>query len=452
MKFDTLFYKRLFSLAIPIILQSLISSSLNMLDVMMVGQLGETTVAAVGLGNQIFFLFFFILFGIGSGSGVFTAQLWGKGDISSIRKVLGASLTMSVAASLLFGFLAIVIPATSLSVYTRDQAVIDLGVKYLQIVGPSYILTAITYSYASTMRSTGNVRPPTAINALAIIIKTALNYLLINGHLGFPALGITGAAIATTAARTLECLLLVGYTYLSHAPTAATPRELFSYKGSFLVNFLKIALPVVINESLWSLGISTYNSIYAHISTQSVAAVQIASTVENIAFAIFIGISDATGILIGNRIGAHEEDTAYAYAKRSLTMTTIGAILMGGLIYLLSPAILNIYNVSPEVRLYARNILIVASTMLWVRVSNMTLVVGVLRSGGDTRFAMLVDGGGMWIVGVPSALLAANVFHLPVHFVYLMVMSEELVKYCISLWRFRSRKWIRNVSQSVSPG
>lgn len=447
---DRTFYKRLLTLAVPIILQNLISSSLNLVDVMMVGQLGETTVAATGLANQIFFLFFFLLFGISSGSGVFTAQLWGKGDIPSIRKVLGASLTMGIAGSLFFGFLAVVIPATALSVYTKDQAVIDLGVKYLRIVGPSYILTAITYSYAATLRSTGNVRPPTMINALAIILKTLLNFLLINGNLGFPALGITGAAIATTIARSIECILLLAYTYISRAPTAATPRELFSYKGIFLVNFLKVAFPVVINESLWSLGISTYNSIYAHISTQSIAAVQIASTVENIAFAIFIGISDATGILIGNRIGAHEEEVAYTYARRSLILSTIGAILMGGAIYLLSPYILNIYNVSPEVRQYARSILIVMSTMLWIRVSNMTLIVGVLRSGGDTRFAMFVDGGGMWMIGVPSALLAAYVFHLPVHLVYLVLMSEELFKYAISLWRFRTRKWIRNVSQSVS--
>jgi len=449
MKLDRSFYARLLALAVPIIIQNFISSSLNLFDVLMIGQLGEVTVAAVGLSNQIFFLLMFLLFGISSGAGVFTAQLWGKGDVPSIHRVMGISLAMGLTGSLFFSFMAIVLPQVSLSIYTNDPAVIQAGLGYLRLSGLSYPMTAISFTYAATLRSTGNTRPPMFVSAITISLKTLLNYLLIFGHLGLPAMGIQGAALSTVIARTLECLLLLGYTYLRRAPTAAPLHRLIAFQRSFVVNFLKIAFPVVINEMLWSLGISTYNAIYAHISTEAAAAIQIAGTIENLAFVIFIGISDATGILVGNKIGAQEQDTAYTYARRSLTLGAGGAMLIGACIYLLSGNILSLYKVSPEVLDYARRILLVMAFVLWIRVSNMTAIVGILRSGGDTRFSMFLDGGTMWVVGVPSALLAAFVFHLPVYWVYLVIMSEELVKFSVSLWRFRSRRWIHNISQTV---
>ncbi len=449
MKLDRTFYTRLLALAVPIMIQSFVSSSLNLLDVLMIGQLGEISVAAVGLSNQVFFLLVFLLFGISSGAGVFTAQLWGKGDVPSIHRVMGIGLVMGVGGSLFFSFMALVLPHVALNIYTNDPAVIQTGSGYLRIAGWSYPLTAISFIYAATLRSTGNTRPPMFVSAIALSLKTLLNYLLIFGYLGMPEMGIRGAALATVIARSLECLLLIGYTYLSRAPTAAALRTLFTFQRNFVTTFLKIALPVVINEMLWSLGISTYNAIYAHISTESAAAIQIASTIESLAFVIFIGISDATGILVGNKIGAQENETAYHYGRRSLTLVVIGAMLMGVCIYLLSGSILSLYKVSPQVLEYTRNILLVMAGALWIRVSNMTAIVGILRSGGDTVFSMFLDGGTMWVVGVPSALLAAFVFHLPVHWVYLVIMSEELVKFFISLWRFRSGRWVHNISQSV---
>jgi len=443
------FYSRLFSLAIPIIAQTFISSSLNLLDVLMIGQLGETSVASVGLANQVFFLLQFLLFGINSGAAVFTAQLWGKGDVPNIRRVLGIGLTMGVSGGLLFGAIALLAPETALSIYTQDPAVKELGSSYLRTVGYSYPLMALTFGYASVLRSTGNVRPPMMVSIIALSIKTMLNYLLIFGNLGFPELGVQGAALSTAIARTLECIMMLSYTYIKRLPTAGTPRELFSFERKFVWTYLKIAFPVVINEVLWSMGISAYNAVYGHIGTEAIAAINIASTIESLAFVIFIGISDATGILVGNQIGAKDEPGAFETAGRSIRLAVLGAMLMGGVIFVISGPMLTLYNVAPEVKLFARSILTIQACLLWVRVSNMTLIVGVLRSGGDTRFSMFLDGVMMWIVGVPSALLGAFVFHLPVYWVYLMVMSEELLKFVLSLLRYRSKKWIHNVSQAV---
>jgi len=442
--------KYLLALALPIMLQNFISSSLNLVDVLMIGQLGETTIAAVGLANQIFFLFYFMLFGITTGSGVFSAQLWGKGDVTSIRKVLGLCLLMGLTGGLFFTVVALFFPQVALGIYTQDAAVIELGSRYLRIIGWSYLSTAVTTSFSATLRSTGQVRLPMAISVFAIALKTSLNYCLIFGNLGFPQMGIEGAAIATGIARTLEMAFLVGFAYRLRTPVAGRVKEFLGFNRSFVKVFLITALPVVVNEMLWSLGITTYNAIYAHIGTESIAAINICSTVESLAFVIFIGISDATGIIIGNKIGAGDEQTAVETAKRSLIMATGLAILIGSLVFLISEPLLTMYNISAEAREIARSVLTVLSLALWVRISNMIIIVGVLRSGGDTRFGFILDAGVMWSIGVPSAFLGAFVFHLPAYWVYALVLSEEFVKYIIGLRRFNSRKWIHNLSNSVT--
>ncbi len=447
---DRTFYRTLFQIALPIILQNFMSASLNLVDVAMLGQMGETTVAAAGLANQISFLLTFVLFGISSGAAVFTAQLWGKRDVAAIRKVLGVCLSMGMAGGLVFTIIALGFPEAALSIYSSDPAVILAGSHYLRIVGFSYILTAITFSFASVVRTTGNVRLPMAVSIFSLALKTLLNFGLIFGNFGLPQLGILGAALSTTVARLVECSLLLILSYRQRTPAAGHPRELFGFDRTFVTTFLKISLPVVFNETLWALGITTYNAVYGHIGTESIAAVNIAGTIENLAFALFIGISDACGILIGNKIGAGEENTAFQLARRTLTIAISGAILMGGLILLGSGAIISLYKVSPTSAAYAQKILLVMAFLFWVRISNMTLIVGVLRSGGDTRFGFLMDAGTMWVIGVPTALLSAFVFHLEVHWVYLIIMSEEMVKFFIAWWRFRSRRWIHNVTRAVS--
>lgn len=450
-QFDRPFLRALFTLALPIIVQNGISASLNAIDVMMLGQMGEVPVASVGLANQVFFLLTFMLFGVSSGAAIFSAQYWGKGDLAGIRRVLGLALMLNSAAALFFMVAALALPSQVLAIYTADPAVIATGTGYLRIAGWSYLLTAVSFSFASTLRATGNVRLPMMASVLAISFKTGLSYVLIFGKLGFPAMGVEGAALATLLARVLECTVLVIAAYRSKSPAAARLHELLDIRRDFLASFLKLAMPVAVNETLWSLGISVYNLAYARIGTESIAAVNIAGTIESLAFVIFIGISDATGILIGNRIGAGEQDTAFEYARRSLTLGTLAALGVGVLILVLRGPLLTLYAVSPQALGYANRILLVMGFTLWVRISNMTLIVGILRSGGDTRFGLLLDIGTVWAIGVPLALLGAFVLHLPVYWVYLMVMSEEVIKYVWALRRFHSGRWMRDVTVLGQP-
>ncbi len=446
---DRFYYTTLLRISLPIVAQNLITSSLNLIDVAMIGQLGETAIASVGLANQIFFLLMLMLFGTYSGVGVFTAQLWGKGDRQGIHKVLGIGLGIGLTGSFLFSLLALGAPRTALGLYTQDPAVIATGASYLRIVGWAYMIFAVTAAFSSILRNTGFVRVPMVVSITALSLKTLLNFGLIFGNFGLPKLGVEGAAIATLVARLLECVLMLSVSYLRKLPPAAKLRELVGFDRAFLTRVLKTSLPVLVNETLWSFGITTYNMVYGHIGTDAVAAVNIVASIENLAFVIFMGVSEATGIMIGHRIGAGEEHRAFGYARQTLIMSTIGAIMLGGTLILLSDFILSFYKLSDASLANAQNILRVIGSLLWIRVGNMTIIVGVLRAGGDTRFSMILDAGTVWFVGVPMAIIGGLVLHLPIYVVYLMVMCEEMVKWGIGIWRVASKRWINNLVQAA---
>lgn len=443
---DRAFFAALLKIALPITIQQLALSLLNATDVLLIGQLGETAVAAVGLANQVFFLLNLLLFGIISGSAIFTAQFWGRRDLVGIRQVLGISLLLAVTGSLGFTLLAVLAPEHALRIYTGDPAVIAQGGRYLRVVGLSYVVTAITYAYSAVLRSTEHVRLPTAVSVTALSLKTALGYLLIFGHLGLPQMGVVGAAAATCIARYGECAALLALAYTRRTPAAARPRELLGADWAFVRRFLITTAPVVLEEVVWSLGITSYNAIYARIGTDAVAAINIATTIEGLAFVTFIGLGNSAAIMIGNRIGAGETAQASTYAGRFLRLAILVGVVAGGLILVGSGPILSLYKITPETRAAAQAVLVVMACVLWARASNMVMIVGIMRSGADTRFAFVADVTPLWLVGIPLALTGAFILHLPIPLVYVLVMCDELSKFFISAWRVRSGRWIHRVA------
>ena len=443
---DAEYFREVRRIALPIIAQQAMFSLLNMLGVIFVGQKGDASVAAVGLAGQIAFLLNLVHFGIISGAAMFTAQFWGKQDIPNLRRVLGLCLLLAISASLIFFALAQLFPSQILRVYSNDAEVIALGTEYIRTFSWTFLFFAITFSYALVMRSTGNVILPTMVGVGALFISTFLSYSLIFGEFGLPELGIQGAAVAAVIARFLECVTLLIITYKTKSPVAASFRELTSFDKAFFGRVIKPMLPVILNELFWSLGITTYNIIYGRMGTQAYAAMNIVATIEQVAFVVFIGVSNATSVLVGNRIGAGKEDEAYVYAGRSLGIGILGGLFLGLALQLVKAPLLSLYNVSPEVIQNAGYIINVVTLFLWVRVNNMTTVVGILRAGGDTRFSLFLDGIIIWLVGVPMAYLAAFVLELPVYFVYLFAMSEEATKWILGVRRYLSRKWINNLT------
>ncbi len=442
---DRSFYTSLLALALPISAQQLAMNALNAVDVLMIGQLGDTAVAAVGLANQVYFLMSLFLFGVGSGSVVFAAQFWGRGDLPNLRRTLGLALLIGIGGSALFSLAAVAMPQTVLGLYSEDPAVIEAGGRYLQVVGLCYIPIAVTTIFAMILRSTRNVKVPMAVTIGALSLKTALAYILIFGRFGLPALGIMGGALATCVARLLECVAMLSVVYLGRLPVAAKFNEMFRVSRGFLARFARTSLPVVLNEMLWSFGVTTYSVVYAHIGTHSLAAVNIASTIESIALVPFIGLGNACAILLGNYIGAGDATNASTYARRFLILTVSGGLFVGTLILAISGSVMRLYQISPDAQEYARRVLIVISAALWLKAANMVMIVGILRSGGDTRFALFADTVPLWTIGVPLALIGAFVLHLPVYWVVLMVMADEATKFAISLWRVISGRWINNV-------
>ena len=443
---DKDFIRKMLSLAIPVAFQQFISAALNMVDVLMVGQLGEASIAALGLANQIFFLYILFLFGVTSGTAIFSAQFWGKGDVESIRKVLGISLSVAVLVGTLFTLAATLIPETLIRFYTNDTEVIALASSYLRIVGLSYIFTAIVTSYHAIYRSITWVKLTVGISVTALILKSALGYMLIFGIGGFPPLGVRGAAIATGLGWVFQFILILILTYTRKTPLAANPLTFFDFDRVFLMRVLKTAMPAAINEVFWSVGITTYNAVYAHISTGAIAAVQINATIEEITFVLFIGLGNACAIMIGNEIGAGEQDTAFEHSRRYLIIVVLLAFLLGIVVLFIREPIIGLYNISTTVAESAYRLMTVFAFTAWLRAINFILFIGALRAGGDTKFAMFMEIFSIWVIGVPAALIGGFILHLPVQGVYLMVLSEELVKAVIIFRRYRSRKWIHDLA------
>lgn len=454
---DPDYYRVLFRLAMPIALQNLISSSLTMIAVLFIGQLGETAVASVSLANQVFFLLNLMVFGVVSGCSIFIAQLWGKKDVHNIRRVVSLTFKLAISVAIFFTALGFFFPQTVLHIYSNDPEVIARGGRFLHIICWTYIFFAITMVLSSASRSTGNVRLPLFVSTSALGIEVLLAFPLIFGvkAIGFPALGIDGFAIAALVARILECGALLFFTYRNKEnPIRVGLRELFEWDWKFNVAVLKPVLPVIGNETLWSFGITAYNAIYGHISTDAVAAMNMVATIDQLAFVIFLGMGTATSIMVGNLIGRGENDRAFTYGGRSLSLQMLGAMLMGVIVYLFGPYIFNLYKVSSEVVESARAILTVMSMGMWIRASNHVIILGILRAGGDTRFSLILDGLVIWCIGVPAAALGAFVFGLPIYYVYALTLTEEAFKLGIGLWRYLSRRWINDMTrrvQTISP-
>jgi putative MATE family efflux protein len=447
---DRFFLKQLYRLAAPIALQNLLTASLTMAGSVMVGQLGDATIAAVGLAGQIFFLLSLILFGIGSGSAMFTAQLWGNKDIPSLHKVLGLCLLMGLVTAGFFLIMCEFFPAWIIGIFTVDPQVIALGSEYLHIYAWSFLFFSVTSGYAAILRSVGEVKLPMLITVTALALNIALNYIFIFGAFGFPAMGIRGAAISTVISRMVECLVLVFITYSKKYPVAAKFGELLGFNLGFIVKIFNPVFPVILNEILWSLAITMYSIVYARIGTSSIAAMNIVGTVDNLASVPFMGLSSALAIICGHKIGSGEKTEAHRDVGRTLGLTLLFAALVSGIVFALKGSVISLYKITPDVALYTDRALIILAVWIFIRSINMILVIGMLRGGGDTRYSLFLDGIIIWILGVPMAVLGGLILHLPVYWVYLMVMTEELTKCILGLRRYFSRKWIHDLTETVN--
>lgn len=439
------FYKTLLMIAVPVAMQNLITASLNMVDTVMIGKLGENALEAVGIANQLFFLFNLVCFGICSGGSIFIAQYWGRKDILHIRSAMGFILSAVVLCSSFFSLIAVFFPKIVMLAFRADEEVTRLGIDYLRIVGFSYIVTACTFAYSFSSRSVQKAAMPMLISAAALLINAILNYILIFGKLGFEPMGVRGAAIGTLVARFVEFCLMSFMIYASRSPLAGTFSELMSFDRAFIRRYKNTALPVVLNEIAWSAGIVMYSVAYSRIGKSAIAAVQVSNVVSNLFMVFSFGLANACGVMLGNKLGEGDREEAIAYSGKFLHLTFVTGALIGMMIYLSTPLILSVFSVNENLTESVRKMLTIKAAFLPLMTFNAALIVGILRSGGDTKYAMFLEMGSVWGIGVPMAFLGAVALKLPIHFVMLMISSEEIFKTVVGVPRVLSKKWVKTL-------
>jgi len=449
--FEPAFLKTIFQTAFPIAMQFFLASAVNLIDVVMIGSLGDSAVAAAGGANQIFFLLNLMLFGINSGASVFLSQFWGTQDLKNVRRTMGMMYLLGSVAVTLFTLGAVLVPEVLVSFYVHEEPALSMSASYLRIVGVSYPVTAVSMILSMVCRCTGDVKIPTRASILSITINVAGNALLIFGLCGFPALGLNGAAIATAIARTAECLFLLLIVYKNRLPGAAKLKELFAFARSFVSKYIKTAWPVLLNEILWSTGVSLYSVAYGMLGTSALAAVQISNTVIQLLFVFTRGLSNACGIFIGRTVGAGDRDKAIDYGYRFSLLLPVTGFLTGLVVIAIHPLFLALYQVTPETLAMARTLLILQALMMTVKADSMALVVGIFRAGGDTLFACLLDTGTVWLVGVPLGFLAVHL-SAPLWGVALCVYCDDIAKVAVGFVHLFRENWVKNVTAQIQEG
>jgi len=446
-RWDKAFTKRLLLVALPIMFQNLVSSSLHIIDGIMVSSLGTAPYAAVTQMSRYMFLFNITLFGVVSGSSIYLAQYWGKKDIGGMRTVMGMCFRITLPLGLLFGGTAILFPQLIVSFFLPSGESASYAREYLQIVAFGMIITAADTVFASAMKSSEQTFIPMLAGIAAILTNTVLNYALIYGHFGFPALGVQGAAIATVISSGVSLAINAGASYLLKLPSGATLHQLVHFDPVFFKRYLKTVFPVILNEGFWALGYTMYSVFFGRLGDAAVAAQGIYNTVDQLIFVTIYGLMHATAIIVGRSIGAGAKEEAYLYAKR-LLVTALGlGLVMGVAMFATRHLLVSFFtDVSPQTRNMAAMFMVYAALFAWAKSFNCVNIVGVLRSGGDTMFTMLLDICSIWCLGVPAVGLAALVFHWPVEAVFLLTAAEEAPKLVIGLKRMISKKWINDLT------
>ena len=448
---DKLFWRSTLLLALPIALQNLLSSSFSLIDIIMIGELGEDTIAAVGMAAQISFLHHIFLFGICSGGSVFVAQYWGAENHAGIKRTYGIIIINCLLTSLLFFSFAFFAPEMCMRIFTSNQNVINIGVRYLRFAAFSYFGLALTMGISSVLRATEQVRIPLYSNIFAVFSNVLFNYALIFGRLGFPEMGVTGAALATVIASLINPAALIIYSFIKRTVIVSPLREVFAFTAAGLRSYYIIAFPVFFNEMLWAFGMTLYNSIYGQMDHSNFAALTISRTVENIVFVLFIGLCNACAVLVGKYIGMNRQDTAKEYAKRFLFMVPVIGVFFGGIIILLRGNILSLFNTGDEVRSTASLLLFIFGFAVSLRNIPFIAIVGIFRAGGDTKTGMLYDLACLWGIGLPVTFVCGILLKMDFVLVYvLMILSEDVTKTLLCVRYFLKMKWIRPVANRMN--
>lgn len=440
------FYTAVFWLMLPVVGQNLVNLGVQMADVVMLAYVNQTALSAASLANNISFILSLVFFGIASGATILASQYWGKGDTATVERVLGLSLRFSVSIALVFAVAAGFFPQTLMSIYTSDPELIAAGATYLRILAVSYLCMSVTTMYLNIMRSMERVLLSTIVYAISLLVNIVLNATFIFGLFGAPKLGIVGVAIGTVTARVVEVAICFGDSIRSKSVRIRFA-SIVERNPALTRDFFRYALPALANDVVWGVGFSMYSVIMGRLGSDVVAANAIAHVVRNMATVVCMGVSTCTSILVGKSLGENRLEEAAVYAARLLRLAMFTGALGGVLILLLKPVIVSYPQIEDQARQYLEIMAYISAYSVFGQAVNTTLICGIFRAGGDSKFGLYCDIITMWLFSVPLGFLCAFVFKLPVMWVYFIIFLDEFVKMPFVFRRYRQKLWLRNITR-----
>lgn len=440
------FRKTVLKIAVPVTIQTLLASSFSVVDQLMIGKLGSTSIAAVGLGGKFASIYTVLLGAVTMTEGILISQYMGSRSEREVSRSLFSNLFLAAGLAGIFSLLSILFPQQILGLYTKDGATCALAAEYLKLVAFSYLPLALSSVISTLLRCMEAATFPMYASFTGVVMNTGLNYLLIFGKAGFPKMGVRGAATASVASQAATCLLTLGFFVYYYRKQAMRVTFVWRFFGEQKQQFLKIFCPIVICEFLWSLGENVYTAIYGNIGTKACAAMTLTIPIQTLVIGALSGLSQAAGIMIGKDLGAGEQEKAYREAKWLMLYGLGASLLLSVCLIALAGGYVQIFEVESEVRKSAFRLLVVLAVISPVKVQNMILGGGIIRSGGKTAYVMWIDLIGTWVFGVPLGICGAFVWKLSIPYVYLILSLEECVRLFISLLLFRKKVWIKSLT------
>ena len=440
------FYPQIIKLVIPIVIQNLLSAAVSSTDVIMLNYVGQSSISAVSLAANYAGVLFMIYYGLGTGASMLCAQYWGKGDLEPIRVIEGIAMRFSLVLTLFFSAAAFFAPRLMMQLFTNDPELIDIGAGYLRVMTVTYLCWSIIEVYLAVLRSIGRVTVSMILNVVAFTLNIFLNAVFIFGLFGAPKMGAVGVAIATAASRVIE---LLGCIIISAYSKDIKLKLSYMFLGNKLLlqDFVRLSVPALANDVAWSVAFSMYSVILGHLGSDAVAANSLVVVVRNFGTVLCFGTASAGGILLGNVMGVGDMERAKEYASKLMKLTVITGAIGGVMVLIATPFVLRFASLSETAMHYLKYMLLINTYYIMGAAVNTTLIAGVFRAGGDSRFGLICDTIDMWVYAVPLGFFAAFVLKLPVLWVYFLLCTDEFVKWPWVIRHYRSRKWLKNITR-----
>lgn len=440
------FMKSLCKIAIPVTLQSMLQASFSIIDQIMIGQLGETNISAVGLCGNYSLIFSVVIGAVSTVAGILIAQFIGAKDEKEAWSSFWVSLVVGILISSVFLFTSGLFPRQIIGLYTSDVSIIESGAVYFKVVAFSYVPMAVSMVLSAWLRCKEHATIPFLASFGAVAVNTGLNYVLIFGKLGFAAMGIKGAATATLISQIFNLMLIFIGFLICIRKDGDRPIMSMHFQKITVKDYFIMIMPILVSEFLWSLGQNVESAVYGHLGTDNLAAYTLTCPIQGLIVGALSGLSAAAGVMVGKRLGKKDYDMAYTESKKIMYAGLIGSVIVAALLAMMAGAYTGLYHVENNVKELGKILLVVFALYAPVKVENMILGGGIIRSGGNTKVIMIIDIIGTWGIGIPLCFLAAYVFEWGIVGVYALLTTEEIFRLVVSLVIFKRRKWMISLS------